>query len=144
MRVGGGRGNFPCAPHPLSLVHEAPLAHCDRRSTDPFIYNIEPPPPTGFNITRRYHDALQTTVTFEWDLPPMQEGLEGCAINYSISITPAPVSHPATSVVSSPSWNVTLAHNVPYSVNLTAINCIGASNTTVLPGIIEISKYDVL
>ena len=81
---------------------------------------------------------MQTTVTFEWDLPP--RGQEARVINYSISITPAPVSHPATSVVFSPPWNVTLAHNVPYSVNIIAINCAGASATTVLRETIEFSK----
>ncbi len=63
---------------------------------------------------------------FEWDLPP-GSGPEAIVDNYTITITPAPVSHPVSNVVKASPWNVTLNYNVIYTATITAVNCAGDS-----------------
>ena len=94
--------------------------------------------PSGFNFTREYHEINSTTLTFEWD-PPLGSGPEAVVDNYTISISPAPLSHPSTNVVPSSPWNVTLAHNIPYTINITSVNCAGESDRFTFPDI-EYSK----
>ncbi len=64
---------------------------------------------------------------FEWDLPP-GSGPEAIVDNYTITITPAPVSHPISNVVLASPWNVTLNFNVMYTATITAVNCAGESD----------------
>ena len=92
-------------------------------------------------MTNDYHDDMETTITLVWD-PPQGNGPEAIVDNYTISISPAPPNQPANILVSSSPWNVTLAHNNVYNINLTAINCIGESKPVTLPDI-EYSKRDI-
>ncbi len=70
---------------------------------------------------------------FEWD-PPPGSGPEAIVDNYTITITPAPVSHPISNAVAS-SLNVTLDYNVIYTATVTAVNCAGDSDILVLSAI---------
>ena len=90
----------------------------------------------GFNVTRKYHNDVDTTVTLEWVSPGLDAGPASNVDNYSISIYPTPLSHPLMNLVSSPPWNVTLAHNISYTVNITAINIAGESEPTTLLSIL--------
>ena len=87
--------------------------------------------PSNFNIVERYDEVLNTTVAFEWD-PPQGSGPERVVNNYTISITPRPVSHPIVSVVTSRFLNVTLNYNVEYTATVIAENCAGISSETVI------------
>ncbi len=68
---------------------------------------------------------------FEWDLPP-GSGPEAIVDNYTITITPAPVSHPISNVVLASPWNVTLDYNVIYTATITQMNCAGDSDVLTL------------
>ena len=68
---------------------------------------------------------------FEWDVPP-GSGPEAIVDNYTITITPAPVSHPISNVVLASPWNVTLNYNVIYTATITAVNCAGDSEILIL------------
>ena len=93
--------------------------------------NAVPETPTGFNISEVYFIVGDTTITFKWD-PPQGVGPEAIVDYYVIAISPAPLSHPILNNVSSSPWNVTVAYNTGYSVNITAVNCAGRSGTFVL------------
>ncbi len=88
---------------------------------------IVPLIPSGFDIILEYYTDTDITVTFEWD-PPPGSGSEAIVDNYTISITPIPVSHPITSVGLSSPWNVTLKYNVEYRATISAVNCAGNSD----------------
>ena len=100
---------------------------------------LVPLKPTGLNITREYNTVMDTTVKFEWD-PPPGSGPEAIVDNYTITITPAPVSHPISNVVTTSPWNVTLDYNVIYTATIAAVNCAGDSDILVL-STIEYGKY---
>lgn len=91
--------------------------------------------PAEFGITNEYHDDMETTVTLDWD-PPQGSGPESIIDNYTISILPLPPYQPNIVLVDSPPWNVTLTHNEDYTVNLTAVNCAGESETVTISSII--------
>lgn len=95
--------------------------------------------PTGFSITREYHRQLNSTVTLSWS-PGQDAGVVIIVYFYSVSISPAPLSHPVSNVVSSLPWNVTLEHNVAYSVSITAENCAGES-LALLRNNVKYSRY---
>lgn len=99
--------------------------------------------PTGFMYTREYHGTNITNLTFEW-YPPQGTGPESIVDNYTISVSPGPLSHPSTNVVPYPPepWNVTLAHNTEYKISIRAENCAGQGDTFALPTI-EYSKLQV-
>ncbi len=86
-------------------------------------------------MTRIFHRGMEATVTLEWDLPPEDGGAAAIVNKYTIFISPAPASYPSINV-SSPPWNVTLSHNTPYNVSITATNCAGDSEPTILPGLL--------
>ena len=102
---------------------------------------IVPLSPTGFNITGLYHGTMETTITLEWD-PPDGSGPEAIVDNYTISISPDPPYKPAINFVLLPPWNVTLTHNVEYTINVTALNCFGESSPTVLSNTYSKLKYN--
>ena len=92
------------------------------------LISLVPITPTGFSITGQ-NDALHynTTITFEWDLPPGR-GPEAIVDYYQIAVTPRPLSHPVLNIVySSKPWHVTLEYNTKYTVTITAVNCAGES-----------------
>ena len=102
--------------------------------------HLVPLKPTGFNITREYFTMMDITAMFEWDLPP-GSGPEAIVDNYTIAITPAPVSHPiSNNVVLASPWNVTLNYNILYIPSITAINCAGSSEILILAAV-EYSEY---
>ncbi len=68
---------------------------------------------------------------FEWDVPP-GSGPEAIVDNYTITITPAPVSHPISNVVLASLLNVTLNYNMLYSATISASNCAGNSDASLL------------
>ena len=83
-----------------------------------------------------------TNLTFKWD-PPQGSGPENIVDNYTIIIHPEPILTSSINIiVSLLSWNVTLAHNEMYSINITAVNCAGSGETFVFPSI-EYSKLRV-
>ena len=102
--------------------------------------NIEPLAPTDFNYTSEYHQFMNTTLTLDWNAP-LGSGPQAVVDSYTLSISPAPPSHPGTIVVQKPPFNVTLAHNIAYSLNLTAVNCAGESETLIFPDI-EYSEWE--
>ena len=63
---------------------------------------------------------------------PGGSGPEAIVDNYTISVSPQPPYQPTVNRVRSSPWNVTLTHNVEYAINITAINCVGRSQTTSL------------
>ncbi len=71
---------------------------------------------------------MNGTVMFEWN-PPSGSGTMAIVDNYTISVTPQPLSHPINNVVSITSFNVTLNYNIIYMVSITAVNCAGESNS---------------
>ena len=68
-----------------------------------------------------------TTITFEWD-PPQGSGTEAIVDNYSILLTPKPLSHPSLNFLYSPPWVVTVRYNVEHTAVITAVNCAGESS----------------
>ena len=90
--------------------------------------------PSEFRVVSKYHDDMETTVTLDW-IPPQGSGPEAVVDNYTISILPTPPYQPATVYLVLPPWNVTLDHNEEYTLNLTAINCVGESATITLTNI---------
>ena len=95
----------------------------------------------GFNLTVRYYNTFNTTVTLEWDLPPQDGSPAAVVNNYTIFVHPVPLSHSAVSLVFSPPWNVTLSHNIPYTINITARNCVGESEPISLPDRVLIGRF---
>ena len=75
-----------------------------------------------------------TTLTLEWDLP-QGSGPEAIVDSYTISISPSPLSHPGINMGVFSPWNVTLAHNTTYNIEITAVNCAGESRAFSLPDI---------
>ncbi len=71
---------------------------------------------------------------FEWD-PPPGSGPEAIVDHHTITITPAPVSHPISNVVLASPWNVTLSYNIIYTATITAVNCAGESDIFISTGI---------
>ncbi len=94
------------------------------------LFLAPPPTPTGFNITREYHGEMETIVTLDWDT-------NGSEKNYTVSVSATSVSNLSYVVDSSP-LNITLAHNVSYSVSITAVNCAGESAAQTIE--VKISK----
>ena len=82
---------------------------------------------------------METTVTFAWDPIPQGSGPEAIVDYYTIYISPSPMSVPGLIMRDSPPINVTLDHNMPYFVSITASNCAGESDNQTLP-VIQISK----
>ena len=62
----------------------------------------------------------------EWDQPTGQNP-EDIIDNYTISVTPKPLSHPVNVVAIIPPWFLTLNYNVMYNATITAANCAGKS-----------------
>ena len=98
------------------------------------IFPSVPQVPTGFDITEEYPTVTDITLTYEWD-SPQGMGPEVIVDYYLITISPQPLSHSNTSVVSSSPWNVTVDYNVTYIASITAVNCAGQSGTLELMGI---------
>ena len=92
---------------------------------------LVPSAPIAFSIIMEYHGSMETTVTLDWD-PPQGTGPEAVVDNYTISISPMP---PYQQEVFIQKFNVTLAHNVFYTINLTAMNCAGESEPAILSNI---------
>ena len=112
----------------------------------PYMYiHLEPMVPTGFKYTRVHRGFIDTTVTFEWDLP--QDTGPGFAVDhYIISFLPRQLSHNTTSMIRITyppyPWNITLDHNTTYTINVTAVNCVGESDPFIIDDIeFRIGKY---
>ena len=86
-----------------------------------------------------YNAILNYTISLQWN-PPEGSGSATVIDKYILSVTPKPVSHPISNEVYSTIWNVTLNYNTVYTATITAVNCVGKSNTTELSGI-QYSKY---
>ena len=96
--------------------------------------------PSGLTLTNdSFHIGFEAVIYLEWDLP-LGRGPEAIVDNYTISISPNPPYESAINFISSNSWNVTLLHNIEYSLNLTAINCVGESGPSMLT--VAFSKFD--
>lgn len=89
---------------------------------------VVPQAPSGFRVNERYPtNNMGTIVTLQWD-PPQGRDSQTVVDNYTISISPPPLSQPSTTMVNSPPWNVTFDYNVDYELNITAENCNGESD----------------
>ena len=96
----------------------------------------------NLTIVREYHGSAETIVTLNWQQPP-QNGLSVDIVDsYIIRFSTAPLSPPNVSITATPPWNVTLAHNTPYTVNLSANNCVGESPPSTL--LLSYSKWFTL
>ena len=95
--------------------------------------------PTGFTTTAQYHRHRETTVTIEWNPPPRNSSPAAVVDSYIISFLPAPISHSTKNVLLALLFNVSLAHNTFYDINVTAVNCAGESQALVSSGL-RISK----
>ncbi len=73
-----------------------------------------------------FHGKSEFQITLEWKPPLQDRSSAAITDNYTVVISPPPLS-PVRNVVFSPAWNATLAYNIPYAVNVTAVNCIGES-----------------
>ena len=73
---------------------------------------------------------MNTTLTLVWE-EPQGSNSELVVDYYRLAIVPRPLSHPdnASITVSVLHINVTLVHNTPYTINITAVNCAGESGT---------------
>lgn len=97
-----------------------------------FLIFSEPKVPTGFNYTRVYRKATVLMLTFEWD-PPQDFGLDLTVDSYVITILPHPKYYHTTQLLYPPNpWNVTLYYNTKYTMNITAVNCVGESDPFVI------------
>ena len=76
---------------------------------------------------------MNTTLVFVWDIPYF------VVDNVIISIAPLPPSQSNATSIQFPPWNVTLEHNIIYSVNISFTNCVGEGDTFSFPDI-KISK----
>ena len=95
--------------------------------------------PANFFITGMNHGEMETTFTFDWDTMSPGSGPETVVEDYTIYISPSPMSDPTGIIMTNlPPINVTLIHNVPYSVSITATNCAGESDNQTIP--IKIGK----
>ena len=108
--------------------------HCKRIKVF-WLYNYNhtiictvPQIPSGFAITGENFTPMNSTITFEWDLPQGM-GPEVIVDYYLVFISPSPLSHPILNNVSSSPWDVTVNYNTRYSVNFTSFNCAGQSGT---------------
>ena len=70
---------------------------------------------------------MESTVTLDWD-QPQGSGPENAVENYTIYVSPNPPYQPATNVIPLPPWNITVSHNVVYTLNVTVTNCLGRSD----------------
>ncbi len=82
---------------------------------------------------------MNVSVLLEWD-PPPGSGPEAIVDNYTISITPKPLSHPSLNVVLSTPLTVTLDYNIIYTAIIIATNCAGESSPFELTNIVY-SKF---
>ena len=96
---------------------------------------IVPNQPSHFDIIKEYHTVSNVTVTFKWS-PPQGYGPEVIVDGYKIIITPAPLSHPTSNIITALIWNVTLEFNVIYNATIISINCAGFGSPYSLHNII--------
>ena len=94
-------------------------------------HSTVPSSPIDFGIIMKNHGNMETEVTLDWD-SPQGTGPEAIVDNYTISISPTPLFQQEVLIQM---FNVTLAHNVLYTINLTAMNCAGVSEPAILSNI---------
>ncbi len=79
---------------------------------------VLPSIPTGVQII----DRDDRMVTLAWDTPESND-------YYTITISPAPLSHPMFIRVDSSPWNILLNGSIDtYILNISAVDCNGESN----------------
>ena len=88
-----------------------------------------------FTIVAAYHRLNDSTVTFEWEPAPSDYDVTA----YRIRLVPQPDSVPSLNILNALQWNLTLVHNWAFTATLTAVNCAGEGDPTVIRGI-EICK----
>ena len=86
--------------------------------------SLEPLSPLNFIIMSEYHNTTETTVSLTWEQPQLPAGVTD---NYTIYFLAPTFYEPNIYLGVIPPWNVTVAHNTQYSVNVTATNCAGES-----------------
>ena len=102
-------------------------------STLLYAVNRPPPAPSHFRVTSNRSTNYNYSIMFRWDheKPNIVE-------NYTVTVSPAPLSEPAMSEVTSRSWRITLAYFTVYSIEILAVNCGG--NSTPIRNSISYSK----
>ena len=85
------------------------------------------------DFSRVVHSMTQSTVALQWHHPTISEDPRSVVDNYSIAFSPAPLSHPSRiNVPSPPLNNVTVQHNRLYLMKISAMNCVGKSESFTL------------
>lgn len=87
---------------------------------------------TDFAIVAVVHEEEHFSAFFTWDPPT---GLEALVENYTISVTPMPVSSPISNVVLSPPWRAVLEYNINHTATIVTANCVEQSRPVVISDI---------
>ena len=86
-----------------------------------------PSAPINFTVVREYSEEEFIIVTLIWNVIP-----DISITRYKIFIRPNPVSGLSLNSVQSSPLNVSLNYNTKYEIKVTAINCAGESNPSIL------------
>ena len=96
-------------------------------------FSLAPAEVSHVNFSQVFHGVNQSTVILQWHHPTITKDPRSVVDNYSIIFSPAPLSHPSRIFVPYPPLNnVTLLHNRPYLMKITAMNCVGESENSTL------------
>ena len=87
--------------------------------------------PSGSSIASEFLRIEETVLTLVWSAPTGSEPAD-IVDNYVIYLMPPSPDSRITVPAASP-FNVSLAHNVVYTLNVTASNCYGESEPDVIP-----------
>ena len=87
---------------------------------------IDPPsPPSSLRVTGSVDSDNSSTVIAVWTPPQSSAGI----LNYTVSVSPSPLSSDSVFSVTVPQLNLTVEYNQQYTVSVTATNCIGTTDT---------------
>ena len=96
-----------------------------------FSLYLAPLVPSGFNISREIPNVMASFFTLIWN-PPQGKGPEAVVDHYTISISPTSSFQSTILTVTVLERNLILEHNVMFSITLTATNCAGESDPSIL------------
>ena len=82
-------------------------------------------------MVREFFGDNAVTVVFEWN-PPLGDDLGSVVDEYSIIISPGPISHPPSIRIAFPRMIVLLNYNVEYTTSIFSINCAGISQDSLI------------
>ena len=85
-----------------------------------------PNPPQNVMIMKSINNTDNSTVTIQWDSPQANGG--AAVDNYTVSVTPMPLSGDPIVTVMGTMIELILNYNVQYTVSVMATNCAGNSD----------------